>query len=349
MRESVRNIAVGLVSIVALIGFAALLMSFGELDPLLHPRYEVLIKTGNAAGLRPGGGIEFNGVPVGVVHAVYVERDPEFPVRIVCLIDKNALLPANVVPLATAPLIGGSAILQLDAPPADPPAAPPEGAADQFLPTDGTAVIAGSIRGGLLTQITEQLDERMKPLMDSLERFNRLSDTYVTLGENLTDLLKPQSEQALAAGERPNLRTAVVRLNEALDEAREALGLAKSFLGDEQMRADARSAVEKARALIDQATTAVDRYTKLAESLQKDSQDIAKRLLPVADSLAATLEDVRRLAKLAADGQGTMGMLLNNPDLYNSLNDAAVRLQRTLIEAQILIEKLQQEGVDVNL
>jgi hypothetical protein len=42
-----------------------------------------------------------------------------------------------------------------------------------------------------------------------------------------------------------------------------------------------------------------------------------------------------------------MAQLLNNPDLYNSMNDAAVRLERALTEAQLLIEKFKAEGVPV--
>lgn len=342
MREGVRNFMVGLAAIIALVGLAFLLMSFGELDPLLHPRYKLTLKSDNAAGLRPGGTVEFNGVPVGVVDSVYMEQDPDHPVRVICLIDYKTRIPVDAKPFAAAPLIGGSAGLQLQAP------ANGEGAIGHYFPTDDTAEITGPIRGGMFAQLTEQLDQRMKPLSESLDRFNRLSDTYIALGNNLNNLLQPQSEHDLAAGEPPNLRTAVVRLNDALDQAREGLSLAKSFLGDEQMRADARSSVEKAKHLIEQATTAVEKYTRLADSLQANAEDLTKHLLPVSDSMAATLEDVRRLAKLASEGKGTMGLLLNSPDLYNSLNDTAVRLERTLVQIQTLVEKLKQEGVNIH-
>jgi len=342
MREGVRNFMTGLVAIIALIGLAFLLMSFGELDPLLHPRYKLTLKSDNAAGLRPGGTVEFNGVPVGVVDSVYMEQDPDFPVRIICLIDNTTRIPLDAKPFAATPLIGGSAGLQLQAPTNG------ENALGHYFPTDDRAEIVGPIRGGMFAQITEQLDQRMKPLSDSLEKFNRLSDTYIALGNNLNNLLQPQSEHDLATGEQPNLRTAVVRLNDALDQAREGLSLAKSFLGDEQMRADARNSVEKAKHLIDLTTTAVEKYTKLAEALQANAEDLTKHLLPVSDSMAATLEDVRRLAKLASEGKGTMGLLLNNPDLYNSLNDTAIRLERTLVQIQVLVEKLKQEGVNIH-
>ena len=338
---------VGLTSIAALLGLAALLMSFGELDPLLNPRYKVTVKSDDAAGLRPGGAVEYNGVPVGVVDQVYMESsDVEMPVRIVALVDSAVLLPKDVKPFATSPLIGGSSVLQLQ--PSHPTTQPLASSTQDHLPTDGSAMIVGPIRGGLFAQITEQLDQRMKPITDSLEKFNALSDTYVEVGHNLNGLFATQSPEQIAGGEQPNLRTAVVKLNKALDEATEGLQLARDFLADDQLRNDARDAVRKANALIDQASAAVTKYAELATSLQKDSNALVQRLLPVADSLGSTLEEVRRVTKLASEGQGTVGQLLNNPDLYNSLNDAAVRLEHAIIDLQLLIAKLREEGVNIN-
>src|SRR5207247_562591 len=191
------------------------------------------------------------------------------------------------------------------------------------------------------------LDERMKPLLAGLDSFNKLSAKYIEVGDNLNALLKPQTTQDLANGETPNLNTAMIKLNAALDDVRGSLDLAKQWLGDEQIKNNAREAIEKARMLIDKSTTAVDRYTHLAETLQTDATDVRNRLLPVADTLAATLEDVRRLTRAASEGKGTLAQFLNNPDLYNSLNDAAVRLERTLTQAQLLIQKIQAEGLPV--
>src|SRR5690606_15656658 len=133
---------------------------------------------------------------------------------------------------------------------------------DIFLPTDGTAVITAHIRGGIFEQFTAELDARMQPILAGLESFNTLSATYIELGNNLNDLLVPQNESDFAAGAQPNLRTAVLRLNRALDEVTEGLALVKEWLGDEQMRADAQLAVSRARQLIEEATTAVNHYTK---------------------------------------------------------------------------------------
>jgi phospholipid/cholesterol/gamma-HCH transport system substrate-binding protein len=241
------------------------------------------------------------------------------------------------------PLIGGSALFKLTAKPHNP------GESVSMLPTNGSATITADLTGSMLDTVTAALDERMKPLLASLEKFNKLADTYASVGENINAMLQPQDSTALANGEAPNLRTAVAKLNAAIDQATDGLRLAKEWLGDGQLRADARSAVSKANHLIEQATEAVDRYTKLAESLDNKTTDLAQRLGRVSDQIATTLEDVRSLARKANSGEGTIGMLLNNPDLYNSLNDAAIRLERTLVEVQLFVQKVKAEGLQMKL
>jgi len=340
MRDSARNFMVGVASIGGLLGLAGLMMSFGEFDSLFNPRYSLTIKTDNAAGLRPGGNVEYNGVPVGVVSNVTIESGAN-PVHIHLLINESVLLPSDVEPFATSPLIGGGALLKLQVT----PRTGDVHAVTSTIPTDGSGVIPGPIKSGMFDQLTQQLDQRMKPIMESLEKFNQLSETFNELGQNLNTLVQPQSETQIAGGEAPNLRTAVMKLNATLDKATEGLSLAKDWLSDETLGKDVREAVTKAKALIDNATKAVDRYTLLAQSLQKSTDSITDRLLPVADQLAVTLEDVRRLTNSATQGQGTIGQLMANPDLYNSLNDAATRLERTLVDVQLLIQKFKNEGV----
>ena len=85
-----------------------------------------------------------------------------------------------------------------------------------------------------------------------------------------------------------------------------------------------------------------------AARLQADAETVVKGLLPISDDMAITLEEVRRLTKLATEGEGTIAQLLHNPDLYDSLDDAAVRLERTLVEIQLYIEKIKAEGLDID-
>jgi phospholipid/cholesterol/gamma-HCH transport system substrate-binding protein len=345
MREGTRDFMVGIVAAGGLAILATLLFFFGELERFTNPRYYLRLETTNASGLRGGGSVEYNGVPVGVVDHVSIENVPDHAVHVHLLIQEHVTLPTDVQVSVSSPLIGGSAMLRFTDPPREPGQQPPS-----TLPRDGKGVIiAPDLTGGMLEGLAAQLDERMKPLMASLEKFNKLADTYTAVGENMNALLQVQGEETLAGGEPPNLRTAVIKINAALDEATEGLRLAREWLDDEQLREDLRTGVTNANKLIDQATTAIDQYTRLAGTLERDADDLTKRLLPVADQLAGMLEDIRGLTAQAKNGEGTVGQMLTNPDLYNSLNDAAIRLERTLVELQLFLEKVKAEGLPMKL
>ena len=122
---------------------------------------------------------------------------------------------------------------------------------------------------------------------------------------------------------------------------------AQKWLGDEQMLADAKSAVAKANDLIDATASTVMTLTKTANSLQGNANALLASVQPVFDQLSKTLAQVELLTKQAQDGKGTVGQLMSNPDLYNSLNDSAQRLKSTLGEVELLMKKVRAEGLGV--
>jgi len=328
MNQTGRNFVLGLATLVALGGAGLLLLLFGEMEMLVGGLYEVRLQCPNAVGLRSGSSIELNGVPIGHIGEVTNTRDDQqYPVRIVALISEAVAIPAEVVPYATASLLGGSATLQL------------EGIGDATaLPSDGTAVIRATIRSRLAEDLVEALDSRMDRLLGAMEEFRELAS-------NLNDLLGP-ADPDQPGGVR-NIRTAVEMLNRVLDDVHEALVMAQTWLGDEQLRTDARTAVTNANALIEQATVTMEEFAELASRIQTDSESVSKHLAPMLDELATTLEEVHGLVAAATQGEGTIAQLLNNPDLYESMNDAAIRLEQALREVQLLAEKLKAEGITI--
>ncbi len=122
---------------------------------------------------------------------------------------------------------------------------------------------------------------------------------------------------------------------------------AQKWLGDEQLHADAKSAVWKAQTLIEQAAATMLALGEAAKGLQGDSHALTMSVQPVLDQLSNTLAQIERLTKTATDGTGTVGQLLNNPDLYNALVDSAARLKRALGEVELLMQKIRAEGLGV--
>jgi len=344
MSELTRNFIIGLVSIVALIGFAALLMFFGELDILPRKQYIVTVHMNMAGGLRTGSPVELNGVHIGSVARVDLHSsppDPDYPVRVIANINQAQRIPVGVEAQVDRSLLAGTAVLQLIGSLSEPTAA------NQFHPTNGSAQLF-LVERPLLEEIRAELDERTKPLLSALDSFNELASTYTSLGENLNELVRPVDPEH-DDPDTPNVRQAMARFNEVLDDAREALRLVNHWLDDEQLRDDARQAVANARDLTEQAATTIEQYGRLADKLHDDADEVLHAILPVADEMAVTLDEVRLLLKTANEGDGTVAQLLNNPDLYESLNDAAERLEQALTDIRLFIEKARTEGLPTRI
>lgn len=343
MTPNGRNFIVGLVSIIALVAFATLLMLFGELDELRTKRYDVQIYMNSAGGLRTGSTVELDGVPVGRVESLILDPSPDrpgYPVHVVARIHETVRIPVTTQGAVDAQLIAGAAILQLRSTPA------PPGETLRYHPKDGKAELLIDHRP-LLEQIVSELDTRTEPLIRAMESFDELSHTYIEVGRNLNNLIAPQNAQTIADGDSPNLHAAVVRFHDIIDETQMTLQLAQNWLGDEQLRHEIRAAVINARQLIEDAAATLSQVGEFTSQLESRADDLVARLVPIADELAVIFEQVRMMTQAATEGEGTIAQLLNNPDLYNNLNDATIRLERALREIQLFIQKASAEGLPV--
>jgi phospholipid/cholesterol/gamma-HCH transport system substrate-binding protein len=336
MTEGVRNFLIGLAVLVAVIGLGGLLLMFGELEAWTTRRYEVTINMNSASGLQVGSAVELNGIRIGVVHRVQHQDIARYPVRITARIDSDVTIPEGADAAIERQLIGGAAMLHFTShhlPPDEPLT---------YVPTDGTAEF-WIFERTMLEQVAAEIDVRIQPMLETLVHVNRLADTFTTVGEHLTALLQPYRADDSDSAE--TLHTAVQRLNAMLASADRAMTAAGDWLTDEQLREEISAVVAGAARVMDEASAMIESVSGAAARIEEGVDELIVRLLPAADEFAATLDDVRQVAQLAAEGSGTIGQLLTNPDLYNSLHDAAVRLEQALLEAQLLMQQIQAEGL----
>ncbi|MSR18378.1 MAG: MCE family protein [Phycisphaerales bacterium] len=329
MRETTRNFTVGLTAIVAFIGLTWLLLSFGELSALFESNYTVTLRANSATGIRDGSMVTMNGVPIGTVSSIAVHPGESPPVLILLAIREDVAIPATVGVTSITALIGVGTRVDLVLPDSVAPDQP-------TLAHDGTATLSAKFLS---------MEERLMAALDGkLDSLNATIDAVGNLAGNLNTLVAETGEGP--EGEF-NVRSAVRRLNQVLKSAESAFKNADAWLGDEQMRADARSAVWKANVLIEHATEALDAVAQTATQVKMDAHEVTGSLLPVLDQMSKTLEQVERLAADARSGQGTVGRLITNPDLYQSLTDAATKLKESMAEMQLLLRKIRDEGLDM--
>ncbi len=332
MKEGTRNVAIGITGAVALGGLASLLLLFGELSWLWERTYVVQLVANDGGGMRAGNQVLMNGVPVGEIARVEVRPGAQFPVAVVLHLQADVDIPLGSVPTTSSGLLGGGTRVDLLIPEGFHPG-------DPVLPHDGSAVLQATFYG-LEERVVRAISDRLGALDSTMASVGRLADNLNTLVE----------EPAVGAeGSPDSLRLAVRRMNQALDSANLAFRSADAWLSDPQLKADARSAVYKANVLVERATEAVTAVAGAADGIKADARQIAGRLTTLMDQMSLTLEGVERLTNDARTGEGTVGQLMSNPDLYRSLTDAAQRLRDAVAELQLLLQKIRQEGIDVQM
>jgi phospholipid/cholesterol/gamma-HCH transport system substrate-binding protein len=332
MRERMRNALVGLCAIGAIGGGSALLFFFGELEPAFASRWPLEVAFNEAGGLRKGSLVTLNGVPVGSVEQVRFWGDRDQPVLVTAAIDDDVKIPEPSVASVQASLLGSGARLELTAalPLRDPP---------RHYPTDKRPLLRGRVQQ-LDDRIIEQLDTRLDPVVRSFTDLGALA-------RSLNDLVKPGEDGAPPDPE--SLRTAVRRLNDTLANADGALASARRWLDDEQLATDVRDAAHGASELMRDATVAANRIGAAADSITADARALRESALPVLDRASVALEDLDRLLVAARTGDGTVGRLVKDPALYEGLADAARRLDDALVKVNLLLDKIREEGIDVEL
>lgn len=336
MKEQGKNFVIGIVTLVALIGVSILLLQFGELNSFLHPTYPVEIRLNEAGTTRVGSPVTLNGVRVGTVTSVELVEDATNPVVTKAEIERIYNLPIGTTITVNDALIGSGGRLNLTLPNAWQPGAP-------NFSQDGSAVLFGTWRS-MTDTITLALDDQMTPLMGALESFNGLAGEWTRVGNNVNEMLDPANKD-----EAGSVVGAIERFDLALADAQNAMILARTWLGDEQLRADVNSAVWKANELMESAGMVTKQFGTLADTLGKDADALVAAAVPVAEEMSYTLERVGTLLQAATTGEGTIGQLMSNPDLYRSLEEAAKRLENTLQSLEVLLQKIKDEGLQLGM
>lgn len=349
MKERSRNIMVGLTTLAGLCGLAGLLLLFGKVPQWLRPAYRMQFQFVNAGGLNTASRVKLNGIDIGKVVNLELATPPDRGVRATAEIDHHIRLPQATLAFIRAPLLGGSPTLALetqtltDAELAD------------LLPTDGTALLTGK-EGSMLSTFSDQLDrtvtESVKALRSDLNRaldgfdsikadFHHLSTQWTSVGQNVNQLLEPRDPAAVERGDVPaNLTTVLARADGRLAELKTALAGLNQVLGDEKLLTDVRTTVSQMR-------DASGNAKELTAKLNQQSEQLTTRLVALADDLSKTLAGVNKLTEQARAGDGTMGKLLNDPALFNNLNDAVQRISAAADEIRLLAQKWKAEGLPV--
>lgn len=332
-----RDFLVGLTVALGVAGVAVLLMMFGEIATGRPERYPLTLEIGDATGLTKSSRVTLNGVDIGAVRSIRSREDPRDGVRIALEVNEGTRVPRSASVIIQRDLVG-DASLALTA------TRVPETPDDGFLAPGDTLTTSAK---GMFDVLGEAIDERLSAFADAATSFQAMSETLNELGRSAQEALAPRTPEEVDAGARATLSSTLARLDRAIAEA-------QNWLGDDDLRSDLRRSLSRATDLMDEASLTLEEWKSAAGTLTSRADEVGdsvenavREFASATRALGEAMLEVQTLVAGVNRGEGTAGMLAKNPDLYRSLNDAAVRLEKALTEAQLLIEKFRKEGVPV--
>jgi len=343
MRSAMRDFLIGLTALLGLGGVAAMMILFGEFGIGTGDRYTLYLVLDDAAGVTEASRVTLNGVKVGALEEMNTLADPRDGVRLTLRIEPDVLIPRDVHVVLEQGLVGETTLAMRTKP-------TPEGQApaEYLLPEEVLRAESITTLDEIQREITQALEGRLDALGAAAESFDELSATLTDVAQQAEDLFVPRTPEEVDRGAgAPNLASALARLDRSLVSAQE-------WLDDEELRADADRAIGKAADVMDQVSEAVSDWSNAARTLEQQANEVGggaqaafQDFAQMTRSVNTVLADVQAITAGIQRGEGTVGMLVQNPDLYRSLNDAAIRLEKALLEAQLMIEKYRKEGVPI--
>lgn len=355
MNDSRKNILVGVFVMVGFLGFGSLVVMFGQAPQWLSPgdTYELEILFDSVAGIRTGTNVMVAGNRIGHVRRVEFvdETDLTSGVRVIAAIESKYKIPIGTrAETVEAGIFGGGRppiILQLG------------DATLGTLPVE-SAMINGKTTSGLDSVFPQHV---LLTFERTARQIGEAADALKPVLTDLEAMLQPRDPALVDRdGElQGNLSSAAARLDLLLSHFNNVLGspeqqsrIATTLANIETMSEDGKAFMADLRIAGNDAKAFTGDARESAAKLNATLDDVNLRVNEVARQTNGVLEKASRMmdhltlaSGRIAQGQGTIGKLISDGQLYESMVLTTKRMAETVEEMRLLIEQWQKGRIRV--
>ncbi len=365
MDEQRYRFGVGVLVVASVVVGVILIMFFGSAPNFLASRYKVTVNFPSAPGVATDTPVRKNGVDIGRVKRVDLLED-EGGVDLVLEIDsKYPIRQGELCRIGTGSLITGDSVVQFIAPSAD-------NLMRRFDGVDGTqpdaqlsdvekATAAQYLKEGDYVKGGQLAPDPLESLVSMQEKF---APTLVAIEQagNQVGFLARDIRTLLGGGEG-QLRQIVQKTEQTMDNFNETLDAIEGVFADERLRASLQVASDRLPRLLDEAEgvlretketvnafegvgraaeDAMQNVADFTEPLGREGEKIVGDAVRTLNNLDLLVTDLRQVSARMTSGQGTLNKLLNDDELYYSV-------QRTVQNVEQLTRRLQPIMDDVRI
>jgi phospholipid/cholesterol/gamma-HCH transport system substrate-binding protein len=326
MDERVVQFRVGVTVLAALIITGILMLLFGEAPALLRGTYVVYIKFVSAPGISQDTPVRKSGIRIGRVTKVQFAPDNE--VLVTAGIDGGIELYRDEVVRIKSGLLGDAEL--------------------EFVPGPNKAVQRTRIQSGDLLAGSVSVDP--------LQAFANIEGNLNKAAESLTDAGTEVGK--LAKNINDMLGTNKEQLSRIIDDTDQTMILFQKTLknvddvvGDEKLKTDLKQTIGNMPQLLGETRdtiTGMQKTLALANDNLRNMQTVTKALDEQGEGMVSNIaQSVERLDELLGQfnkfsrslnsKEGSLGQLVNNPEMYNNLNQAALNVNRLTRELEPIV------------
>jgi phospholipid/cholesterol/gamma-HCH transport system substrate-binding protein len=336
---------VGVMILATLIITAILVVLFGETPVLIHRTYPLSIIFAQAPGVTKDTPVRKSGVLIGRVEDV--ELLDQGGVRVAVNIDAGVRLFQNETCRINARLLG-DAVLEFYFT-----------GGGQALPGQAGAAGLGKPLEPGVTVRGQSSPDPLAVMVDMQSRLAGAVDSVAKTSDHLDEVIGRVSH--LLANNEQRINSIMVQADQTLSVIRTTLENANSMIGDPNVQAQFRKAVIDAPRLIADARDAVAQMRGGFRSFDQNMQNleqftrplgehgnsIVKRFDHVIEDLDTVVGQVVKFSESINNPNGSLGQLINNPELYQNLNRTVSRLDEVsrdlrpiLNDARVFTDKI---------
>ncbi len=322
MSERSRNIVVGLTAIIGLVLLATMILIFTGLPELFSTGYVIQMHFDDSHSLQSGDSVWLLGQQVGTLTDVrYTNNNPLEGVTMTARIDDDIRLPTNVKVRVYSKGLVGKGYLAL-VPEGDFKKDPATGETIKFYQPGDKIVLQGKADTGS-SLLPPELTSKLESIGDLAESLKELIDPEPATTQPATP---PGDGQAATQPAEPpiGLKGTVARMNRTLDAI-------YAITGDPDNQQNIKRSLEN-----------------LSE-VSGNADELVRKLITDAEDISKLVRGLQQTVGKLNEGEGTMSQLLNDPQLYRSLLNLTEQLDKMAKQAERLLQRWEQDGLDVKL
>jgi phospholipid/cholesterol/gamma-HCH transport system substrate-binding protein len=339
MDERIMQFRVGAMVVGTLLAAGILLLLMGEFPTFGFGRgtYRLEIQFERAPGVTKETPVRKSGILIGRVASVRFADDGSVLVDVA--IQGDVKLRKNEICRIKGGLLG-DAVLEF---------VPGPGKSDEFF-ADGDRIEQGQV----VSDPLEVLADIRGDLSSAIQTFNKAGLEIGRLATTINNLVEENDEQ---------VKRIMVETEQALKSFNRAMANVEKIAGDEEIQAGLRRALADLPRILDQSQKTFDSIQGTIQLTNENLTNLKgftgplgergdKLVLKVADSvdkLDQLLAQMVRLGEVLNTGEGSLGRLLRDPDLYQALvrsarnvEEATKQLRPILNDARGLVDKLNR-------